>query len=212
MEFKTVVDTLASTASLAAIISVSVGWYRSCRKPLTVKKVVIHREDEYSTFIIVTENRQNYPVTITRLDCYKRKIYEVMKRNERFPEYSEHLSSKEVIFNNSNAFEVPAMAYTDLRIKVMGSPEIPKSLIFSMDTSHGYHELTCKDIAVVDIGKVEIFSAEYKDEYSSKIHAKLIYYMKVLKELIGIGLPITEEPSHTTRRTDLVPRRFGWYE
>ena len=26
---------------------------------------------------------------------------------------------------------------------------------------------------------------------------------------IGIGLSITEEPSHTTRHTDRVPRRFG---
>ncbi|MDD4275101.1 MAG: hypothetical protein PHG14_15405 [Desulfobacter postgatei] len=26
---------------------------------------------------------------------------------------------------------------------------------------------------------------------------------------IGIGLPITEEPSHTTRHTDRVPGRFG---
>jgi len=29
------------------------------------------------------------------------------------------------------------------------------------------------------------------------------------KYLIGIGLPITEEPSQTTRHTDHVPRRFG---
>ena len=27
---------------------------------------------------------------------------------------------------------------------------------------------------------------------------------------IGIGLPITEKPSHTTWHTDRVPRRFGW--
>jgi hypothetical protein len=27
--------------------------------------------------------------------------------------------------------------------------------------------------------------------------------------LIGIGLLITEEPSHATRHTDHVPRRFG---
>ncbi len=29
---------------------------------------------------------------------------------------------------------------------------------------------------------------------------------------IGIRLPTPEEPSHTTRHTDHVPRRFGWYE
>ena len=33
-------------------------------------------------------------------------------------------------------------------------------------------------------------------------------YVKLLKP-IGMGLPITEEPSHTTWHTDRVPRRFG---
>jgi len=183
MEFKTIVDTLASIASSIAIISVAISWYRSSRKPLKIKRVVVHRDEGFSTFILVTENRQNYPVFITRSDCYKRKIFEVMKKNGGFPEYSERLSSREGIFNSRDTFEVPAKAYTDLRIRVSGIPEVPKRLFFSIDTSHGYHELACKDISVVDIGKVEVFGAEYKDEYNSKIAAKLAFLGKILKEL-----------------------------
>ena len=183
MEFKTIVDSLASIASLIAIISVVVSWYLSNRKPLKIKRVVVHRDEEYSTFILVTENRQNYPVFVTRSDCYKRKTYEVMKKNGQFPEYAERLSSREGVFNSIDTFEVPARAYTDLRIKVPGKPEISEKLFFSIDTSHGYHELKCGDINVVDIGKVKVFGAEYKDEYSSKFIAKLTFYWKILKEL-----------------------------
>jgi len=145
----------------------------------------VHRDDLHSIFILVTENRQNYPVSITRSDCYKRKKFEVMKKNGKFPEYAERISIKEMLFTNSDQFEVPARAYTDLNIKVSGTPEIPKSLLFLLVTSHGYHELTCKDISVVDIGKVEVFGAEYKDEYNSKVAAKLAFYKKILKELIN---------------------------
>jgi len=190
MEFKIIVDTLASIASLIAIISVMISWYRSNRKPLKIRRIVVHRDDVlrddvHSIFILVIENRQNYPVFITRSDCYKRKKFEVMKKNGKFPEYAEHLSTSEMLFTNSDQFEVPARAYTNLKIKVSGTHEVPKSLLFLLVTSHGYHELTCKDISVVDIGKVEVFGAEYKDEYNSKVAAKLAFYKKILKELIS---------------------------
>jgi len=77
MDFKVVVDSLASVASLVAIVSVLVGWYRSTRKPLKIPRVVVHRERDRLTFILVTQNRQAYPVVIKRIDCYRRKIFEV---------------------------------------------------------------------------------------------------------------------------------------
>ena len=66
-----------------------------------------------------------------------------------------------------------------------GKPEIPKKLLFSIDTSHGYHELICGDINVVELGRVEVFGVEYKDEYSSKITAKFTFYWNIFKELIS---------------------------
>jgi len=186
MDFKVIVDTLASLASFIAITSVMVGWYRSVRKPLKIKRVVIHRNHDSSTFILVIQNRQQYPVTINRAYCYKRKIFEVMKKNGGYPEYAERLSSSEELFINTNTFEVPASANTDIRIKASGAPEVPKSLLLSLDTSHGYHELWCKDITVVDIGKAEAYSVVYQDEYRSKAAAKFAYYWKILIELTTV--------------------------
>lgn len=183
MSFKVIVDTLASIASIVAITSVMVGWYRSARKPLKIRRVVVHKAQDSSTFILETTNRIDYQVHITRIDCYKRKIYEVMKKTGGSPEYAERLSSREAIFMGGHTFEVPAKAYTPLSIKISGKPYVPKKLIFSLDTSHGYHELICKNIIEVEVDKVEIFSADYKEEYDSKIVAKIVFYWRTLKEL-----------------------------
>lgn len=131
----------------------------------------------------MTHNRQSCPVVIKRIDCYRRKIFEVKKKTGGRPEYSEHLSSREEIFLNGSNFEVPANAYTDLRVEVTGVIGVPPTILFSLDTSHGYHELLCGDVTVVDIGKTELYSVEYKIEYARKSVAKCAYYWKVLGEL-----------------------------
>jgi len=87
------------------------------------------------------------------------------------------------VFTSRSEFEVPANAYTDLRIKVAGTVEVPNNLLFSLGTSHGYHELSCSDVTVVDIGKTTVYSVEYKKEYARKSVAKCVYYWKVLGEL-----------------------------
>lgn len=183
MSFKVIVDTMASLASFIAITSVMVGWYRSGRKPLKIKRVIVHKDIKHSTFILETINRKDYPVFISRADCYRKKIFEVMKKKGGSPEYAERLSSREAIFMGGHKFEVPAKACTPLSIKISGNPSVPKHLIFSLDTSHGYHELTCKNITEVDIGKVKVYSAEYKKEYDYKAVAKCVFYWKTLKEL-----------------------------
>lgn len=184
MEFKVLVDTLASVASIVAIVSVLVGWYRSVRKPLKIVRVVVHRKTDGLTFILITKNRQAYPVTTKRIDCYKRKIFAVEKKTGVKPEYSERLSSREAVFMASAKFEVPASAETDLRVEAPKVEDVPSRLLFSIDTSHGYHELWCNDVTVVDIGKAEVYSVEYKDEYESKLAAKSVYCWRVLRELV----------------------------
>lgn len=183
MEFKVVVDTLASLAALIAILSVLVGWYSSARKPLSISRVVVHKKDSGLTFILVARNRKSYPVETKRIDCFSRKIFEVEQKKGEKPEYAESLSSRYGVFMGRHEFEVPAKGNTDIRIEVTGEVEIPARLIFSIDTSHGYHELSCNDITVVDIGKTEVYSVDFKKEYSSKIVAKAVYYWKRLAEL-----------------------------
>lgn len=183
VEFKVFVDALASVASIVAIVSVLVGWYRSARKPLKIVRVVVHRKMDGMTFILITKNRQAYPVTTKRIDCYRRKIFEVQKKIGSKPEYSERLSSREALFMEGARFEVPASANIDLHIDADGSADIPGRLLFSIDTSHGYHELWCDDVTVVDIGKADVYSVDYNEEYHSKAAAKLMFYWKTLGEL-----------------------------
>ena len=183
MEFKVVVDTLASLAALIAILSVMVGWYSSARKPLSISRVVVHKKDSGLTYILVTKNRKSYPVETKRIDCFSKKIFEVEQREGGKPEYAERLSSRYAVFSSKPFFEVPAKGNIDIRIEVSGQVEIPDRLIFSIDTTHGYHELSCNDITVVEIGKTEVYSVDFKKEFDSKSHAKLSYYWNRILEL-----------------------------
>ena len=183
MEFKVLVDTLASVASIVAIVSVLVGWYHSARKPLKIVRVVVHQKKDRTTFILIMKNRQAYPVTTKRIDCYKRKIFEVQKKVGGRPEYSERLSSREALFMQTTGLEVPGSANTDLQIEVDRVVDIPGRLLFSIETSHGYHELWCSDVIVVDVGKATAYSVDYIHEYNSKVAAKFMYRWRVLGEL-----------------------------
>ena len=184
MDFKVLVDTIASVASIVAIVSVLVGWYRSARTPLKIVRVVVHRKNDGTTFFLITKNRQAYPVTTKRIDCYKRRIFTVEKKTGGKPEYYERLSIRDALFTESIEVQVPASADTDLRIETQKMEDIPSRLLFSIDTSHGYHELWCDDITVVDIGKVEVYSVAYKYECESKLAAKFMYGRSVLRELV----------------------------
>ncbi|WP_150301326.1 hypothetical protein [Pseudomonas profundi] len=183
MEFKVVVDTLASLAALIAIMSVMGGWYDSRRKPLSIPRVVVHKKDKGLTFILVTRNRKSYPVATKRIDCFSQKYFEVEQRVGGKPMYAERLSSRNSVFMVKQESEVPAKGNIDLRIEILGEKKIPAQLIFTIETSHGYHELRCNDITVVEIGRAEVYSVDFKKEYNSRIAAKAVYYWKRVSEL-----------------------------
>lgn len=183
MDLKLIVDILASVASIVAIASVMLGWHRSARKPLIISRVVVHRKSAESTFILVVKNRQPYPVVIHQINCYKKKIFVVEKRKGGRPEYSGKLSSQEALFISNSDFLVPPSAHTDFRIKVSGAPDIPNSIVFSVETSHGYHDLSCKNITLVDVGSHEAYAMEYSNQYESEARAKFVFYWQVAKEL-----------------------------
>lgn len=183
MGFKVVLDILASLAALVAILSVLVGWYNSARKPLSISRVVVHKKDDGLTYILVTKNRKSYPVETRRIDCFSQKTFEIEQRVGEKPEYVEKLSSRYAVFSSNASFEVPAKGNVDVRIEVDGQTDISDHLIFSIDTTHGYHEISCKDITVVEIGKTVIYSAEFKKEYDSKSRAKMVYFWRRIVEL-----------------------------
>lgn len=183
MEYKVLADTLASVAAFVAIVSVMVSWYRSATKPLKITRVVVHRKEDETTFILVVKNVKPYPVTIKRTDCYRRKKHQVQKKLGGKPEYSELFPGSEMLSTSRQAFEIAANGYTDIRIAGARNLDIPEKLLFLLETSHGYHELWCKDVSIVEIGKVDVYSVEYKYDHESKRRAKALYYWKLLKEL-----------------------------
>lgn len=185
MEFKLVVDILSSVAAFVAIVAALVAWYQSARKPLLVDRVVVHRKEQASTFILMVKNAKSYPVTISRVGCYKRKKHQVQRKRGGAPEYSATYSSTDMIFDAPGEFEILPSGHTDVRIEVNGEPDIPKALLFLLQTSHGFHELWCKEIEVVEIGKVGVYSIDYQHDYGSALRAKAMFYWKRL--LAGVG-------------------------
>jgi len=184
LEYKVIADTLASVAAFVAIVSVMVGWYRSARRPLKITRVVIHRKKDETTFILVVKNVKPYPITVKRTECYRRKKYEVQKKLGGKLEYSELFPGSELLSTSSQAFEIFPNGHTDIRIGGASNLDIPQKLLFLLETSHGYHELWCKDVSIVDIGKVNVYGMEFKHDCESKYQAKSLYYWKLIKELI----------------------------
>jgi hypothetical protein len=183
VEYKIIADTLASAAALVAIVSVMASWYRSARKPLKITSVVVHKKEDETAFILVVKNVKSYPVTIKRTGCYRRKKYQVQKKLGGKPQYSELFPGSEMLSASREPFEIAANGHTDIRIAGARNLNIPGKLLFLLETSHGYHELWCKDVLIVEIGKVDMHGVEYKYEYESKRRAKALYYWKLLKDL-----------------------------
>ncbi|HEX7061541.1 MAG TPA: hypothetical protein VF200_06190 [Woeseiaceae bacterium] len=182
-KFKIAVDILASLSAIVAIVSAMTSWYRSARRPLKIVRTVIHKKNDKATFILVVKNVKPHPVVIRRTDCYRRKKYEVQKKHGGKPEYSELFPVSERIFDSKEIFEIAANGHTDIRISDVSWSDIPAKLLFLLETSHGYHELWCKELMIVEIGKAEVYSLEYTHDFESKWRAKVVYYWKRLKEL-----------------------------
>ncbi|MRR54275.1 MAG: hypothetical protein EG822_07165 [Deltaproteobacteria bacterium] len=183
-QYKNIIDILSSMASFIAIIGVMVSWYKSAQKPLKIDRVVIHKKETENTFILVVKNRKNYPVEIKSISCYRKPKYQIQKKNNQKPEYMKLLSLSDSYFSSSEHFEIGANGHTDIRVKCGPFSGQANRLLFSIYTSHGYHEIWCKDILEVDIGKTEVYGLEYQHEYQSKYRAKIQYYwLRLLESL-----------------------------
>lgn len=181
-DIKLFVNILASLASLIAIVGVLVGWYKSTRRALEIDKVVIQQKQDGSTYILVVRNRKNYPVEIKTTNCYRRKLYNIEKRPNQKPEFSELLNlNEDNVFLDKTTFTIGSRGNTDIRINGLRIEGDISGLLFSINTSHGYHEIWCKNILILDIGKADVYELEYRKEYHSKFKAKSFYYWAVLK-------------------------------
>jgi len=175
--YKYAVDALASTAALIAIITVLWSWFKSSQIPLKVERLVVHNKTGESTYIIVIKNSKTYPVNIKSTSCYIKASYKVEKKNNQKPEYMDTLSLSDNLFINNDTFEIGANGHTDIRISGQHlNPDITK-LLFTIQTSHGYHQVWCNKIITVDMtGKTQSFGMEKMYDFDSKFKAKRKYY------------------------------------
>ena len=184
-EYKFIVDILSSSASFIAIIVVMLGLLKSIQKPLKVVRVVIQKGESNSRYILVVKNRKSYPVKIKSINCYLRRLYSIERKNNQKPEYSALLSLSDSPFQSSTLFKIEANGHTDIHIKnganINGDV---RKLLFSVHTSHGYHEMWCKSILTINTG-AKVYGLEYRHEYESRIKSILVYYWLRLKAIFN---------------------------
>ncbi|EJB8572641.1 hypothetical protein RG677_002597 [Vibrio parahaemolyticus] len=174
--YKYIVDALSSTAAFIAILTVLISWYKNAQPALRIERVVVHKRQSHSDYIIVVRNRKSYPVTINSISCYKKLSYMVEKENGQPPEYREALSESDRVFSKNEVLEFAANGHTDIRIKGGVVTEDISKLLFSAQTSHGYHRQVCKDILTVNMtGKTKVMGMEVMFNTESKLKAKVKY-------------------------------------
>lgn len=182
--YKYAVDILSSIASVIAIVTVLVSWYRNTQSALKVQRVVIHRRKVDSDYILVIKNRKPYPVIINSISCFLKYTFNVEKKSTQPVEYSETLSLGDRVFFENENYEISPNGNANIKIKGgIVNHELLK-LLFTLQTSHGYHEIWCKNIVTVDItGKSKTSKMDFMYDTDSKLKAKVKFYWEVLINL-----------------------------
>tara|TARA_Y100000310_G_C20703217_1_gene832046 strand:- start:11409 stop:11993 length:585 start_codon:yes stop_codon:yes gene_type:complete len=181
-KFKLVVDILSSTAAMIAIFTVLVAWISSKKKPLKVKRVVIHQSSDSSMYILEIENNKPYYVEVKATQCFTKKHYKVEQVNNCFPTIRGTYSLTDSVFLADKIHSIQPNGCTDLRFNKGKNLNDVKELIFLMDTSHGFHSLKCKNITLVNMG-TQVFGMEAVEEYSSWLLAVKCYVKLSAKRL-----------------------------
>jgi hypothetical protein len=182
-KFKLVVDILSSIAAVIAIFTVLVAWISSKKKPLKVKRVVIHQSTDSSTYILEIENNKPYPVEIKNTRCFTKKHYKVEQINNCFPTLHSAYSLTDSPFLADEVHLIQPNGFTDVRFHKGANLNDVKELTFLMDTSHGFHSLKCKNITLVKM-ETQTFGMEAIEEYNSWLPA-LTSYMKLSAKRLG---------------------------
>lgn len=182
-DFKLIADVLSSVAAFIAIVSVLVVWANNLRKPLKVKRVVIHRKPNNDNFFLQIKNRKNYPVDIKAIGCFTRRDYTVEHKNNFSPEFLPELNYSNSPFTNNATHTIPANGFDTVKISANKFPDSISKLVFSTDTSHGYHYMKCSNLEIVNMGSGSTFGINYHKTHSSRVVAYLDFLRIYVKYL-----------------------------
>lgn len=183
MSFKDLVDVLSSIASFVAIITVLIAWYRNSRKPLKIKRVLVHQEVSATTFFLYVINRQAYPVKVKTLQCFTKVTFQVSQKNRCRPERIQKLDYDDFVFETSDEKEIEAYADCSIKVRIDHPMTIDsEQLVVSTQTSHGYHLLKVHDIDVIHVGACSAgYIVPFEETFDSNITARLYYVFAVVR-------------------------------
>lgn len=181
------VDLLSSVASLVAIVSVLVAWYQSRRKPLKIKRVLVHQKEQSTKIFIFLINRAAYPVKINGIKCFKKISYQVFQKKDYCPERVQQLDYNDFIFETHRKEEIEAFANCHVVVDIEHLVQVDsKKLILSLQTSHGYHLLKVNDIDVVRMGVAsEGYLVPFEKVFDSSLKARAYHFFKISQYYIG---------------------------
>ncbi|WP_421352901.1 hypothetical protein [Aeromonas sp. 604443] len=183
MSFEDFVDVLSSVASLVAIVSVLIAWYRSRLQPLKIKRVLVHKKKDSTTFFLYFINRQAYPVKVKNLKCFTKVTFQVSQKNNYCPEIVQMLDYNDFLFQTQDEHEIDA--YADSSIKIDYDKPISvdsDKFVISTQTSHGYHLLKVRNIDIVHIGTGSVsYRVPFEETFDSKIKARIYHVFAIAR-------------------------------
>ena len=184
--FNTIVNILSAAASLIAILVVLAAWLNSIRSPLKIVRVVVHKKKDESTYILLVKNRLSHTVEIKNIRCFTRRNYRVEQKNNCAPEYHPELNYNDSPFISNEVKEILGKGHTDIRYKSINYTKEINQLLFSMDTSHGFLLLKCKNIEIVNMssGATQVYGLEFVKDFDSKYKALKAFVWLKLKYIL----------------------------
>ncbi len=176
--FKLVVDIFSSLAALIAIVASLISWYRSARNALRVERVVVHKKASGYVYKLIISNIKNYPVSVFQISGFNSFLYLAEKQQGQLPSIKVTLGSN--IFSTEDITEIGAIGEATVRFCGHFLNNIPEYLVIALKTTHGYHQLKCKNITSVEFGTYPI-SMEYSEKCESRFSSFLFVIRQYLK-------------------------------
>lgn len=182
-KFKLLMDIVASLAALVAIVTILISWYRNAQKTLRIERVIIYGKQANTIYNLVVKNRKDYPVVIKSITCYTKKVYNIEKKPNEKPAYSELLKGSDILSRNKENHTVGPKGNTDIKMVGIHSKDKINKLLFCIESSHGSYQIWCRNLVFEKFGKCDVYDLEYRHEYESWLLAKTKYYWEKTKNI-----------------------------
>ena len=172
--FKELSEILSSITSIIAILMLGTQLIKFRQKPLSIKRIVIHTSDtKNNKYFIEFRNGKNYPVTIKTLKGYTKRPFRVEMLDNNRPSMYPFWDYENCFINVKPDVTIEENGCNTVTLEALEQKMPDDYALFSIQTSHGYHSLSCKNITVVQIGKSKCHRVVFSEEINNKTLAWL---------------------------------------